>query len=100
MKDKEERLCEFKVKFEPQVDEILRRHNYLNCHPGIKDKPKLYNGERLLVPSIKELEELTTEDEVRMSFELIEEKEFGDPACLRLFNVLLNRTFKVIIYSI
>ena len=92
---KDEFLCEFKVKFEPQVDEILRRHNYLNCHPAIKEKPKLYNGERLLIPSVKELEDFTTEDDVKISFDLIEVKEFGDPASLRLFNVLLNRTFKV-----
>lgn len=55
-------ISEYRVRFQPQVDEVLLRHKYLNEHCQLKDSPKLFNGEKLLVPNLPHLEALTSED--------------------------------------
>ena len=86
-------ISEFRVRFEPQVDEIVRRYKYLGEYSQIKDSPNLFNGEKMLIPR-KEIDPFTCEDGTTLTFEVINSNHFTDPGCIRLFNVLLNRTFK------
>lgn len=73
---------------------MVLRHKYLNEHSELNEIPKLFNGEKMLVPNLQHLEAFTSEDGTTLSFELLESSDFTNPSWIRLFNVLLNRTFK------
>ena len=73
------------------MDEIVRRYKYLGEYSQIKDSPNLFNGEKMLIPR-KEIDPFTCGDGTTLTFELVNSNHFTDPGCIRLFNVLLNRT--------
>ena len=91
-------IYEYKVIFDSKTDAVRERIKAVETHPEIGKNPKFFNGNTLILPRKLTDLELTIKvedaDDKIVKFEHTKQLEMTDPACLRLFNILLNKSFR------
>lgn len=91
-------IYEYSVEFSPPVDHIWLKHQCLKKHEEILGPTRLFNGVHLLLA--KQLPDTVlkssngNQQEVTLKF--VQKKSPSDPDCVRLYNLLLSRIFKVL----
>ena len=93
-KHPDQQIYEYKIDFDDQTDAIRDRIRALEAHPEILKSPKMFNGTSLIIP--KELNNLEPdlEDGRKTKYTLLKNLKISDPACIRIFNMILNKSFK------
>ena len=91
-------IYEYKVIFDSKTDGVRERIKAIEAHPEIGKNPKFFNGNTLILPRELNDLELTIKaddiDDTIVKFEHTKQLEITDPACLRLFNIILNKSFR------
>jgi len=89
-------IYEYKVKFDDETsDRIRERIKAVERHPEIgKSSAKYFNGNTLILPKRLTILDLNYDEDKFVNFEETRELEMTDPGCLRLFNIILNKSFR------
>jgi aubergine-like protein len=92
-------IYEYKVQFDPPQDMMRTMYECLNQLSDVIGTNKMFNGCLLILPvklADSEFKTKALDEDVTVTLTLTASKGFSDPSCLRLYQVLLNRTFKAL----
>lgn len=92
-------IYEYTVEFDPHVDHVVQRYECINQNKEISKAHRLFNGSTLILPkklATEKYEAMLKPDEtvVAVTLRLREAKKYSDASCLRLYKIILNRSFK------
>ena len=84
---------EYRLNFDDKTDTFLQRLKSLESLPEYHKDSAFFNGSVLVLPKKLELTEINLDEGKYVKFPSVEEIGLNDKRCLKIFNMILNKSF-------